>query len=80
MKLLRKYILESLHTMSAVAVHNFTFKSRTVTRISKVKIYKTTLQSFAMHGCEMRSMTEKDKVILNTWERNILKKVYGAVN
>jgi hypothetical protein len=51
-----------------------------LTRISKVKIYKTTLQPVAMHGHEMWSMTGKDKVILNTWERNILRKVYGAIN
>jgi hypothetical protein len=51
-----------------------TFKSRTVTRISKAKIYKTTLQPVAMHGHEVWSMTGKDKI------RDILRKMYGAIN
>jgi hypothetical protein len=32
-----------------------------------------------MYGCETWSMTERDKVMLNTLERKILRKEYGPV-
>jgi hypothetical protein len=47
-------------------------KSRYLSWTEKVKIYKTIYK--VMYGCETWSMTE-DRVILNTWERNILRKV-----
>jgi hypothetical protein len=50
-----------------------------VSRIVKIKIYKTTLKPIVMFGCEAWSMTEKDKTRRNMWERKILRKVYGPV-
>jgi hypothetical protein len=50
-----------------------------VSRIVKIKIYKTILKPIVMFGCEAWSMTEKDKMRLNMWERKILRKVYGPV-
>jgi hypothetical protein len=55
------------------------FRSRTVSRIVKIKIYKTIVKPIVMFGCEAWSMTEKDKTRLNMWEREILRKVYGPV-
>jgi hypothetical protein len=55
------------------------FRSRTVSRIVKIKIYKTILKPSVMFGCEAWSMREKDKTRLNMWERKILRKVYGPV-
>jgi hypothetical protein len=52
---------------------------KAVSRIVKIKIYKTILKPIVMFGCEAWSMTEKDKARLNTWERKILRKVYGPV-
>jgi hypothetical protein len=37
------------------------FKSRTGSRIVKIKIYKTILKPIVMFGCEAWSMTEKGK-------------------
>jgi hypothetical protein len=50
-----------------------------VSRIVKIKIYKTILKPTVMFGCEAWSMREKDKTRLNMWERKILRKVYGPV-
>jgi hypothetical protein len=55
------------------------FRSRTVSRIVKIKIYKTILKPVVVFGCEAWSMTEKDKTRLNMWERKILRRVYGPV-
>jgi hypothetical protein len=55
------------------------FRSRTVSRIVKIKIYKSIFQPIVMFGCEAWSMTEKDRTRLNMWERKILRKVYGPV-
>jgi hypothetical protein len=55
------------------------FRSRTVSRIVKIKIYKTVLKPIVMFGCEAWPITEKDKTRLNMWERKILRKVYGPV-
>jgi hypothetical protein len=50
-----------------------------VNRISDIKICKIKLEPFVRYvcGCETWSMTEKDEVMLNTWERKILRKLYG---
>jgi hypothetical protein len=37
------------------------------------------LKPTVMYGCETGSTTEKDEIILNTWERKIFKKMYGPV-
>jgi hypothetical protein len=55
------------------------FRSRTASRIVKIKIYKTISKPIVMFGCEAWSMTEQDKTRLNMWERKILRKVYGPV-
>jgi hypothetical protein len=55
------------------------FRSRKVSRIVKIKIYKTILKPIVMFGCEARSITENDRTRLNMWERKILRKVYGPV-
>jgi hypothetical protein len=47
--------------------------------IQKIKIYKTMLKPFVMYEYVTWSMTEKAKFVLNTWERHILRKVYGHV-
>jgi hypothetical protein len=55
------------------------FRSRMVSRMVKIKIYKTILKPVVMFGCEAWSMIAKDKTRLNMWERKILRKVYGPV-
>jgi hypothetical protein len=55
------------------------FRSGTVSRIVRIKIYKTILKPIVMFGCEAWSMTEKDKIRRNMWERKILRKLYGPV-
>jgi hypothetical protein len=39
------------------------FTSRTVGKISKIKIYETILKPVVMYGCETQSMIEKDKFV-----------------
>jgi hypothetical protein len=52
-------------------------KSRTVNRVSKIKIHRTLLKSVVMYGHETWSIIKKDKVMLNALERKILCNVYG---
>lgn len=55
------------------------FKSRTMSRVAKIKTYKTILKPVVMFGSETWVISERDKFALNAWERKILRKVYGPI-
>jgi hypothetical protein len=55
------------------------FKSGTVNRISKMRIYRTVLKAVVMYGCETWPLTEKDEVKLNVEDKIILRKLYGPI-
>jgi hypothetical protein len=47
-------------------------KSRIVSRISEIKIYKRMLKPYVIRECrrETYNVTEKDEFMLNIWESN----------
>jgi hypothetical protein len=52
-------------------------KSRSVSRMHKVKIYKTVIKPCVIYGAELWTLTKKDEDALATWERKILHRIYG---
>jgi hypothetical protein len=45
----------------------------------KIKIYKTRVKPALVFGSETWAMAEMDMKRLSTWERKILRKIYGPV-
>jgi hypothetical protein len=45
----------------------------------KIKIYGMTVKPVVVYGSETWPLTEIDMKRLNTWERKILKRIYGPV-
>ena len=54
-------------------------KSRLLSRETKKKVYRTVLRPVVMYSCESWVMTSRDETLLNTWERKILRRIYGPV-
>ena len=48
-------------------------------RTVKIKIYKTRVKPALVFGSETCAMAEMDLKRLSTWERKILRKIYGPV-
>ena len=55
------------------------FKSRNVSRNTKIKIYTTVLRHIVTYGSECWVMTTREEQWLLRWERKILRKIFGAV-
>lgn len=55
------------------------FKSKYLTRTTKVRLYKTLIKPVLTYGSETWVLTEHDKSRLAVFERKILRKVYGPV-
>jgi hypothetical protein len=43
----------------------------------KVKIYKTVIKPCVIYGAELWTLTKKDEDVLATWERKMLRTIYG---
>ena len=56
-----------------------TFKSSLVTIKLKLLAYKTIIKPVVMYGSETWSLTKKDENLLNTWERKVFRRIFGAV-
>jgi hypothetical protein len=54
-------------------------KSCYISKHTKLKIYTTMIKPTALYGCETWAMTEKIKSSLKTWQRKILRKIYGPI-
>jgi hypothetical protein len=54
------------------------FSSRAMSKAVKIKIHKTTVKQFVVHGSETWLMTEMDMKRLNTWERKLLSGIEGG--
>lgn len=54
-------------------------KSRLISRRSKKSIYRTVLRPIVMYASETWVMTRRDETMLNTWERKVLRRIYGPV-
>lgn len=55
-------------------------RSSLVTRHLKLLVYKTIIKPVVMYGSETWTLTKRDEDRLCTWERKVLRKIYGAVN
>jgi hypothetical protein len=54
-------------------------KSRAVARNTKVRMYRTVIIPVDAYGSETWCLTANDERSLRTWERKVLKKIYGPV-
>ncbi|CAG9833379.1 unnamed protein product [Diabrotica balteata] len=56
-------------------LHN-TIKSKSLTRTSKIKIYKTVIRPVLMYGCETWTLTKETERKLRCFERKILRRIF----
>jgi hypothetical protein len=52
-------------------------KRRSISHSIKIRIYKTTIRPAVTYGAETWNLTSKIETLLMTWERKILRKIYG---
>jgi hypothetical protein len=52
-------------------------KKRYISQSIKVRLYKTLIRPIVTYGVETWTLTEKMGKLLMTWERKVLRKVYG---
>jgi hypothetical protein len=60
------------------ANQNF-FKSKLITKNTKVKIYRTLVHPVATYGSETWTLKARDENALRCFERNILRRIFGPV-
>jgi hypothetical protein len=53
-------------------------KSKSISRQSTLKIYRTIIKPVAMYASETWVLKEKEIRTLSIWESNILREIYGA--
>jgi hypothetical protein len=58
----------------------YVFKSQNVHRETKIRTYKTTIKLALMYGCETWSLLQTVENKLGTFERKILRRIYGPIN
>ena len=54
-------------------------KARYISRKVKIRIYKTIIKPVVVYGSEAWTLSERVIAMLNTWERKILRKIYGPI-
>jgi hypothetical protein len=54
-------------------------KSRAAARNTKVRMYRTIIRPVVTYGSETWCLTANDDRSLRTWERKVLRKIYGPV-
>jgi len=54
-------------------------ESRALNRSLKLKIYTTSIRPAATYGCEAWTLTSRNEQQLRTFERKILRKIFGSV-
>lgn len=55
------------------------FQSKAISRKSKLTVYKTVVRPVVMYGAEAWTLNKKEESALLTWERKILRRIYGPV-
>jgi plasmid maintenance system killer protein len=53
------------------------FKQRSISQSIKIRLYKTIIRPAVTYGAETWTLTSKTENMLMTWERKILRKIYG---
>jgi hypothetical protein len=61
----------------AYYANQFLFKSRLVSKKSKLKLYFSTIRPTVMYGCETWVLKETTKNKLKVFEREVLRKIFG---
>jgi hypothetical protein len=59
------------------SVHSL-LSSRLLSRILKVKIYKTIILPLVLYGCETWSLTLREEHRLRVFENRVLRKIFGT--
>ena len=52
-------------------------KRRSISQSVKIRLYKTIIRPTVTYGAETWTLTSKIEKMLMTWERKILRKIYG---
>ena len=52
-------------------------RRRSVSQSAKIRLYKTIIRPAVIYGAGTWTLTNKIEKILMTWERKILRKIYG---
>jgi hypothetical protein len=55
------------------------FKSRNISRRSKLVVYRTVVRPVVMYGSETWTLLCRDEELLRRWERKILRKIFGPL-
>ena len=63
----------------AYAANYNILKSKSISRTSKLNIYRTLIRPVATYGAESWAQTQNDEEVLNLFERKILRKIYGPI-
>jgi hypothetical protein len=53
------------------------FRSRLLSRATKIILYKTLIRPVVPYGAEARTLTKKEEQVLLIFERNIFRRIYG---
>ena len=56
--------------------HNM-LKNKNISRKTKKNIYKTIIRPVVTYGSETWTLTKSAETVLNTWERKVLRKIFG---
>jgi cytochrome c oxidase assembly protein Cox11 len=71
----RRLILANNAYYSLLAVT----KSRMVCKFVKIRLYKTLICMVLMYGCKTLKLSKKTEDVLNSFERDILRRICGLV-
>jgi len=73
-KEIQRHILASNRTYIAVIS---LFRSRLLSRVTKIILYKTLIRPVVSYGAEAWTLTKKEEQVLLLFERKIFRRIYG---
>ena len=53
------------------------WNSKSISKRTKMKLYKTLILPVLMYGCETWKMTKSDEHVLNVFQNKFLRKIHG---